>query len=273
MKDTKSLVAFTLLAQTGIGLVLAAQLAGAPDGPATLAIRAALPPTALGLALAFAHLGRPFQAPRALANLRTSWLSRECLGLSFFLALAAVRGLLGGGPVLAWLAAAAGAFALASMASIYERTAFPAWGRGRAQAAFWTAALALGGVLLALLAPGAAGTRSLALAAGAVAVQAVALALHLAGLGTGPAAARASLRQARRPLALGLAATVLGGLLAPALALAFPVLATGPALAGAGLLLALGQLLVRHAFFASAVHPAATGWADLPPAEFHRGRP
>lgn len=273
MKDTTSLVAFTLLAQAGIGLVLAAQLAGAPEAQATLAVRAALPPAVLGLALAFAHLGRPLQAPRALANLRSSWLSRECLGLSAFLALAAVRALPAGGPALAWLAAAAGAAALASMASIYGHTAFPAWGRGHAQAAFWTAALALGGFLLAVVAPGPAGARGLALMAGAAAAQVLATAIHLARLGTGSLAARASLRLARRPLALGLAGTILGGLLAPALVLALPPAAAGPALGLGGLLLVLGQVRLRHAFFASAVHPMATGWADLPPAEFHRGRP
>jgi anaerobic dimethyl sulfoxide reductase subunit C (anchor subunit) len=272
MDQTKSLVAFTLLAQAGIGVVLASLATGAPAGPSAAAFRLALPLTALGLAVAFAHLGRPFRAPRALANLRTSWLSRECLALAGFLVLAGARAWLGGA-ALAWLAAAAGALALVSMASIYGRTAFPAWGRGYVQAAFGSAALALGGFALALAAPGPAATRALALAAAAVAVQAVAAALHLARLGTGPAAARASLRLARLPLAAGLALSALGGLGFPALALAAPALAAGPGPALAGLLLALGQVLARHAFFASAVHPMAAGWADLPPAEFHRGRP
>jgi anaerobic dimethyl sulfoxide reductase subunit C (anchor subunit) len=274
MDQTTSLVAFTLLAQAGIGVVLAALLTGAPTGPTAAAFRLALPLTALGLALAFAHLGRPFRAPRALANLRDSWLSRECLALAGFLALAGARAWLGGA-ALAWLATAAGALALASMASIYGRTAIPAWGPGRAQAAFWTAALALGGFAMALLAPGA---RPLALVAAAVAAQVIATALHLAALGSGPAAARAGLRRARRPLAAGLALSALGGLGFPALALAAPALAAGHGLPLAGLLLAgllliLGQVLVRHAFFASAVHPMAAGWADLPPAEFRRGRP
>lgn len=266
MKDTKSLVAFTLLAQAGVGLVLAAQLT---RSPAALPFQVSLPLTALGLALAFAHLGRPLQAPRALANLRTSWLSRECLGLSLFLALAAAPAFLGGGPALAWLAAAAGAGALTSMAAIYGRAAFPAWGRGHAQMAFWTSSLALGGFTLAFLAPDPA--RPLALAAAAVAVQVLASAAHLAGLGSGSIAARASLALARRPRQLGLVLTVLGGLLFPALALAFPPLLAGAVLAGAALV--LGQVLARHAFFASAVHPAASGWADLPPAELPRVRP
>jgi DMSO reductase anchor subunit len=47
---------------------------------------------ALGLLASFFHLGHPERAWRAVAMWRTSWLSRECLALPVFLALACVYG-------------------------------------------------------------------------------------------------------------------------------------------------------------------------------------
>ena len=274
MKEKNSLVAFTLLAQAGIGLVLASLLSGTSSGLAGVALWAALSLTALGLAVAFAHLGRPFQAHRALRNPRSSWLSRECLGLSAFLALGLARATLGGPGFMGWLLAAAGCLGLFTMGSIYGNSAFPAWKPVHTHVTFTTAALALGGFAVAALAqddPGL-GSRALALVAGAVAVQLVETAAYLPGLGNGSSAAKASLRLlARPPLFVGLALTATGGL-------GYPILARftgggGPAFCLAFVLLGLGQILVRYAFFASAVHPMAAGWADLPEAEPGRGRP
>ena len=274
MKDSRSLVAFTLLAQAGIGLVLAAQVLGASAGLAGAALLAALPLTGLGLALAFSHLGQPFLAHRALRNLGSSWLSRECLALAAFMALGAARAAFGGPTALGWLVAAAGCLGLFTMGSIYGHTAFPAWKPAHTQATFATAALALGGFALALLARGepGLGRRALVLAAAAVAVQLVETAAHLAGLGGGAGAAQASLRLlARPPLLLGLALTALGGLGYPVLAGFTASAPAGPAFLLAFAALGLGQVLVRHAFFASGVHVMATGWADLPAADLKRG--
>lgn len=47
---------------------------------------------ALGLFASFFHLGHPERAWRAIAMWRTSWLSRECIALPVFLALAAAYG-------------------------------------------------------------------------------------------------------------------------------------------------------------------------------------
>lgn len=41
-------------------------------------------PGAAGLLFSMLHLGRPFKAPTALINLKTSWLSREALALGVF---------------------------------------------------------------------------------------------------------------------------------------------------------------------------------------------
>ncbi|MGG1943789.1 DmsC/YnfH family molybdoenzyme membrane anchor subunit [Trinickia sp. NRRL B-1857] len=46
----------------------------------------------LGLVASFFHLGHPERAWRAIAMWRTSWLSRECIALPMFLALAAAYG-------------------------------------------------------------------------------------------------------------------------------------------------------------------------------------
>jgi hypothetical protein len=43
-----------------------------------------------------------------------------------------------------------------------------------------------------------------------------------------------------------------------------------PAFLIAFVALAAGQILVRYAFFASAVHAMAAGWADLPAADLKR---
>lgn len=268
MKDKGSLVAFTLLAQAGIGLVLAAQLPGVSGSLAGMALRVALLLTGLGLVLAFAHLGRPFLAHRALRNLGSSPLSRECLALAAFLALGAARAAFGGPRSLDGLLAAAGCLGLFAMASLYGHAAFPAWKPAHTHVAFSTASLALGGFALAALAQGGPGRWALALAAGAVAVQLVETAAHLAGLGSGRAA-QASLRLlARPPLVAGMTLTALGGLGYPVLAALAPGTGpAGPAFTLAFAALGSGQILVRYAFFASGVHPMAAGWADLPAAE------
>jgi DMSO reductase anchor subunit len=269
MQERTTLVAFTLLAQAGIGLALAAQLLGGAPAAAPVALLLA----AIGLAAAFGHLGRPLRAHRALANLGRSWLSRECLALGLFVTLGLGRLAWaprpGTGP-LGWLEAAAGVLALASMAAIYAGTPMPAWRTRHVCTSFSTAALALGTWGLAALAGGPARGPALALAAGAVAVQLVETAVHLAGLGAGGPAARASLARLRRPsLAAGLALTAAGGLACALLAGAGP--APAPGLAAAGAALGLGQALVRHAFFAAGIHPMAAGWADLPASEPGRG--
>ena len=133
MKEKLSLVLFTLLAQAGIGLAVATQLLGAEGSMAATAFLGAVLLTAAGLMVASAHLGSPLRAYRALFNLRTSWLSRECLALALFLALGAARFLLAreGGPAgsSAWvggLMVLAGGSSLFSMASLYGKTAIPA---------------------------------------------------------------------------------------------------------------------------------------------------
>ena len=102
-----SLVAFTLLAQMAVALVLALGLvhvgalwalgAGLPEQSLAAPLGAGLVLLVLAAACSLFHLGRPLGARRALANLRGSWLSREILMLVG----------LGGGVLLLWCAVVA----------------------------------------------------------------------------------------------------------------------------------------------------------------------
>lgn len=88
-----SLVFFTILTQASVGIVLSLVLLGLISG-AALSYRAGpdpANPVLLALLLAAVatlvstlHLGNPKNAPRALANLKNSWLSREILSVGIY---------------------------------------------------------------------------------------------------------------------------------------------------------------------------------------------
>jgi len=262
IREHLPLVLFTLLAQAGIGLWLAALVLGAGPGPVRAAGAGAVLLTGLGLGAAFLHLGRPLGAHRALANLKTSWLSRECLLLGAFLVLGAARAVLAEAGIrsglLDWAGLLVGILGLVSMASLYGQAAMPSWRPAYTHLSFHTAAVALGAVALALVAAGSSSgailvPAAMALAAGAVTAQLVGSGLHLA---------RAGAAGAGRPLAAGLVLTAAGGVGGPVLALGVPGLAAGW-LALAAALLAAGQGLLRYAHYAAGSHAMASGWADI----------
>jgi DMSO reductase anchor subunit len=92
MNPAFSVVAFTLAAGAGQGLVAAiavALLLGAPIDASFVraALALAIVLLLVGLAASFLHLGRPARAWRAVAMWRTSWLSREVIVLPAFIAL------------------------------------------------------------------------------------------------------------------------------------------------------------------------------------------
>jgi DMSO reductase anchor subunit len=274
MPGQPSLVVFTLLAQGAVGLALAAQLWGVQGALARAAVLEALLLTGLGLGAAFRHLGAPARAWRAVANFRSSWLSRECAFLGGFFVLALAKAILEAAgqrdsAAAGWLMVAAGAAALVSMGSIYGRTAMPAWKALHIHLSFTAAAVSLGSLALAALgawiSPGAPLVpQALAVTAAAVAVQLMELGSYTSRLAADGTAAQDSLRLLSGwPQAAGAAFLALGGL-------AFPLLAGhgsrswGP-WPGLGLVfLATGQALLRHAFFTSGVHPMAAGWSHIP---------
>jgi len=161
MKE-RSLVAFTLLSQMAVGAfwslgwlrVWWAQQAGI--GVADRLVERALwvvgPVMVGGLLASFLHLGRPHNAWRAVANLRSSWLSREILfallatGASWLF-----TGLqwldLGGSvarDVMAWMAALLGLALITSMANTYRLRTVPAWNTWFTLISFFITACLLG---------------------------------------------------------------------------------------------------------------------------------
>ncbi|TAL82714.1 MAG: DMSO reductase [Candidimonas sp.] len=102
MRPAFSVVFLTTLCGAAQGLILALvamELAAsvgllAPPAPVFYMAGAAVAVIlgGLGLLASFFHLGHPERAWRAIAMWRTSWLSRECLALPVFLALAFLYG-------------------------------------------------------------------------------------------------------------------------------------------------------------------------------------
>jgi anaerobic dimethyl sulfoxide reductase subunit C len=209
-----ALVAFTLLMQTSVGIVVVfaalplpqgAQvkaggvwpLIGRLDTPLVVAAAAA----ALGLLASLLHLGQPLLAWLALANVRGSWLSREvALTIVFVGALAAFALTHGGNRLAPSLRGAAAALAVAAglalvfaMARLYMIAGQPAWDRLTTPTAFFASTLLLGLVVIVALgapplAPGAArvlGTAVIAL----LACQVALVAALLSGVPAEPAAA------------------------------------------------------------------------------------
>jgi anaerobic dimethyl sulfoxide reductase subunit C (anchor subunit) len=168
MKD-RSLVAFTLLSQLAVGAfwvwgglhlwVLRRAGAAAATTLVPGILLAIAPLMILALLAAFFHLGTPLASWRALANLRSSWLSREVLcallftagcgllaGLVWFeLGTSAARG------ILAWGVALLGLALLACMAGAYRLRTVPAWNTWLTPASFTITAFLLGGLAVGLV--------------------------------------------------------------------------------------------------------------------------
>ena len=247
------LVAFTVTAQSAVGVFLLAALpllAPGGAGPAARRTGLGLLAVAFGLmaaaaALSFFHVRHPFRARRALANLRTSWLSREILFELGFMALTGLAALLvlrrpaASGLERGVLAAAAvaGILFLLSMTRIYMLRTVSFWNRAYTPLSFFLTALSVGALAAAWVRGGASGSGPFALsailfvAADAAAALLVAPGYGLFGHRPGPslrppAARHGTLHIAR--LALLAAALVLAGAGLPAAALAL-VLAAGVA--------------------------------------------
>ncbi len=117
--------------------------------------------TGISLGASTLHLGRPAYAYRAMKNWRTSWLSREVLGLSLFAGVAMgyaffsifTEGLdilsveVGGGAVrllLGWISMIAGLAGVYCSSMIYRVPARPGWDSVKTTADFFCVAFILG---------------------------------------------------------------------------------------------------------------------------------
>ena len=164
-----ALIGFTILSQMAVGAFVvlgavhffAARSAG-PEQADRLSDRALLaigPVLVLGLVASLAHLGNPLNAYRAVANVATSWLSREILASVLFAAVGGLfaimqwrkLGTFAVRNVIAWIAAAIGLFLVYSMGRVYQLPLQPAWDTLATPILFFTTTLLLG-----LLAVGAA---------------------------------------------------------------------------------------------------------------------
>lgn len=137
-----SLVAFTLLAQLAVGATWLQNLTQSVNTSALASITALM---LVALLSSFLHLGQPRHAWRALANLRTSWLSREVLSAALF-AGTLVGVLTTGGRGLG-LASAMGLALIISMAQVYRLRTVPDWNTHATTASFFATTLLLGAVL------------------------------------------------------------------------------------------------------------------------------
>lgn len=153
------LVAFTVLGQTAVGLFAlgATPFLGIYETPGFdpagfLALLAAVLGLLAVAALAsFLHLRHPVKAIRVLANIRTSWLSREIFFELLFMALVAAE------MVMVWagadakalglvhvLAGLAGLLFLLSMIKIYMLDGLPGWNQAATPLSFVSTSLSSG---------------------------------------------------------------------------------------------------------------------------------
>ncbi len=137
-----SLVAFTLLAQLAVGATWFRSVSEPFNGRAMAVVTCIM---LVALLASFVHLGRPRHAWRAIANLRTSWLSREVLSAALF-ASALAAALTTGGRGM-WLANAAGLALIISMAQVYRLRTVAAWNPRATTASFFVTTLLLGSVV------------------------------------------------------------------------------------------------------------------------------
>lgn len=170
-----SLVFFTVLSQWSVGIVVCLAgiaVSGSPvpntgSGPANPVLLALLLVVAATTA-SLLHLGNPLNAPKAMRNIVTSWLSREIFAIGLFtvcLLTTLVSGRMPGGsdtyPAYQLIACSvAGLFLVWAMARVYRIPTVPSWDSGFTLLGFLSTSLCLG--LVAALLFDAAGVLSLA---------------------------------------------------------------------------------------------------------------
>lgn len=145
--DTRewALIIFTILGQMAVGAFVVlgvvhfyAMRKAGDEQASRLSDRALLaigPVLVLGMLASLGHLGNPLNAPRAVANLGSSWLSREIFFSVLFAAAGAVFAFMQWRKIgtfavrnaIAWIAAIIGLVLVYSMAQVYMLETQPAW--------------------------------------------------------------------------------------------------------------------------------------------------
>lgn len=157
-----SLVAFTLLTQSGVGLVwvlVVSRWTGPQSASAfPLGLLLALLLCSAGLACALRHLGTPRHALYAVRNLQQSWLSREILSVGAFAAAVALLLFMSlarptdGLGILETACGVLGLLALHTMGRVYRIRSVPVWDSPATPLEFYGSALLVGGLLGGLIA-------------------------------------------------------------------------------------------------------------------------
>ncbi len=151
-----ALILFTILTQMSVGAFVVLGLVhtyalrkAGPEQADQLSDRALLaigPVLVLGLIGSFGHLGNPLNAPRAITNLGTSWLSREIFFSVAFVVVGGVFALMQWRKLstfavrnlVAWVAAVLGLIAVLSMSQVYMLRTVPVWNTSIVQFGFFS---------------------------------------------------------------------------------------------------------------------------------------
>ena len=161
-----ALILFTILGQMSVGAFLvlglvhffAARKAGPEeaDGLSDRALLAIGPVLVLGMLASLFHLGNPLNAYRAVANVGTSWLSREILSGVIFAILGGLFAImqwrkLGSFSlrnVIAWITALVGLGLVYSMSQVYAIPTQPAWDSWATPVSFFVTTFLLGSLAM-----------------------------------------------------------------------------------------------------------------------------
>lgn len=274
MGEEWSLVLFTLLAQTSVGMIVVSQFTPEVDNKTgQIVLRWAVGAMAASLLVSLTHLGDPFGAYRTLVHVGSSWLSREiwCASGFFGLALLLYRTVSKGGKLpspLGFATAALGVLMLISMSFIYVETSIYAWGTAYTYLTFFGTAAALGSlaysaIIMRIQADTALTLYSRTFAIGAVgaSVQLLSLAPYLAALAAGSAPMQATAKLLyQQGWLLAVSQTLL---ITGALGLTFAAWekysqkgssAAGSWLYGGLAAVIIGELASRYLFYATGVH-------------------
>jgi anaerobic dimethyl sulfoxide reductase subunit C len=161
-----ALITFTILAQMSVGAFVvlgivhffAARKAGEDqaDRLSDMALLAIGPVLVLGILASFGHLGNPVNAPKAISNLGSSWLSREIFSSVTFAVLGAAFALMQWRKIatpalrnaIAWLAALVGLFLVFSMSQVYMLETQPIWDTFATPVQFFATTFLLGALAI-----------------------------------------------------------------------------------------------------------------------------
>jgi anaerobic dimethyl sulfoxide reductase subunit C (anchor subunit) len=161
-----ALIIFTILGQMSVGAFVVlgivhfyAQRKAGVEEASRLSDRALLaigPVLVLGMLASLLHLGSPLNAPRAVVNFGSSWLSREILfgvifavfGAAFALMQWRKIGTFALRNVIAWITALVGIALVYSMAQVYMLEAQPSWNTWATPVLFFTTAFLLGSLAM-----------------------------------------------------------------------------------------------------------------------------